>query len=250
VIRIRYEDFSAGTHEVAGLQGRVERCARGVTVCLLPGLNAGQRRAVLRRLRQEGSRGFGPALPLPQLKIALGLDRVRAGARVVRAIVRLHPAVTLLPGACVLAMVTLFVAAAGDRPGIAPSARGGPADAAAVSGIVAGALESATSTPVRVIRVATATGRGGTEVGGAGLGSGRAAATPPHGGRPAPPGRPMGNRGLKSRRGGAHPPAWYTCPSPAAATRRPHGGQLACRRPAPGVVPFTAHRPGPVDFAW
>src|ERR1700720_1811812 len=44
VIRIRYKDFSAGTHEVAGLHGRVERCPSGATVCLLPGLTARQRR--------------------------------------------------------------------------------------------------------------------------------------------------------------------------------------------------------------
>ncbi|MDX6344653.1 MAG: hypothetical protein QOH87_4791 [Trebonia sp.] len=125
---------------MAGLHGRVERCARGVTVCLLPGLTAWQRRAVIRRLRQEASRGFGPALPLPQLAIALGLDRVRTAARIVRSIVRLHPAVTLVPSAFVVAMVALFVIAAGDRAAIAPGRGGGLADAVAVRGGVARAL--------------------------------------------------------------------------------------------------------------
>ena len=124
-------------HDGAGLHGRVERCARGVTVCLLPGLTARQRRAVIRRLRQEASRGFGPPLPLPHLAIALGLDRVRMATRIVRAIVRLHPAVTLVPSAFVVAMMTLFVIAAGDRPGLAPGPGRGLADAAAVSGSAA-----------------------------------------------------------------------------------------------------------------
>ncbi len=61
VIRIRYKDFSAGTHDVAGLQGRTERCGRAVTVYLLPGLAGWQRSAVIRRLRQEASRGTRPA---------------------------------------------------------------------------------------------------------------------------------------------------------------------------------------------
>jgi hypothetical protein len=125
---------------MAGLYGRVERGPRGVTVYLLPGLADWQRRAVVRRLRQEASRGFGPPLPPPQLAIALGLDRVRTAARIGRAIVRLHPAVTLVPGAFVVAMMTLFVIASGNRPGIAPSTRGGLADTAAVSSSIARAV--------------------------------------------------------------------------------------------------------------
>jgi hypothetical protein len=184
VIRIRYEDFSAGRHDVVGLQGRVERGARGATVYLLPGLTPCQRRAVIRRLRQEASRGFGPALPLPQLAIALGFDRVRAAARTLAAIVRLHPAVTLVPSAFVLVLVTLFVMA-GTEPGSAQHA------------VSVQAHEK------------------------------QSEAKPP-----AP---------LSVRLG-----AWYACPQAARAVPRPHDGQLACRRPAP----HTAHRPGPLDFAW
>lgn len=66
--------------------------------------------------------------------------------------VRLHPAVTLVPGAFVVAMAALFVVAAGDRSGIAPGARVGLADAA-VSGSVAGAALSASPSPTRVMRV-------------------------------------------------------------------------------------------------
>jgi hypothetical protein len=236
VIRIRYKDFSAGTHDVAGMHGRVEPCPRGVTVCLLPGLTARQRRAVIRRLRQEASRGFGPALPLPQLAIALGLDRVRTAARVIRAIVRLHPGVTLVPGAFVVAMVTLFVLAAGDRPGIGPGAGSGLAGTAA-SGSVARVLGSS---PVRVTKATVADGAGGTEAGGTGLGSGqRAAARPVHRGR---------SKGRQPARGPVRPAAWYVCPLTIAAT--PRHRQLACRRLTPRAVPHTAHRPGPLDFAW
>jgi hypothetical protein len=248
VIRIRYKDFSAGTHEVAGLHGRVERCASGVTVCLLPGLTARQRRSVIRRLRQEASRGFGPPLPAPQLAIALGLDRVRTTAGVIRAIVRLHPAVTLVPGACVVAMMTLFVIAAGDRSGIAPGTGRGLADAAAVSGGVVRVMGPGPSL-VRVARAAVAGGTGGTEAGGTGLGSGRRTAA--SGVHPGPSNDKQHGRASGKRQAGTAVPqaAWYVCP-PALATPRPRDSQLACRRPAPRTVPHTAHLPGPVDFAW
>ena len=114
VIRICNEDFSAGTHGGTGLHGRTERGARGVTVYLLPGLTTGERRAALRRLRQEASRGLGPPLPRSHLAVALGLDRVRTAARIAKAIVRLHPAVTVLPGVLVVALLALFVAASAE----------------------------------------------------------------------------------------------------------------------------------------
>jgi hypothetical protein len=168
VILIRYLDFSAGTDDLAGLHGKAERCARAVTVYLLPGLTAWQRRAVIRRLRQEASRGFGPPLPLPQLAIALGLDRVRTAARTMTAFVRLHPAVTLLPSAFVVAMITLFVMTPGDRPGIPSGTRGGLADAATVSGSTARTV-SVERTRARMARVAAAEGSGGIDAGGTGL---------------------------------------------------------------------------------
>jgi hypothetical protein len=244
VIRIRYKDFSAGTHDVAGLQGRTERCGRAVTVYLLPGLTAWQRSAVIRRLRQEASRGLGPPLPLPQLAIALGLDRVRTAARIVKAIVRLHPAVTLVPSAFVVAMMTLFVVASGDRPGIAPGTRGGLADAAAVSGSTARATSEEPGR-ARMIRVTAAGGTGGTAAGGTGLGSGQhALVKEAHGERPSPSGKPPAR--VSVRQG-----AWYVCPQAMSASRsRPRDAQLACHRPAPRAVPHTAHLPGPLDFAW
>lgn len=112
VIRIRYRDFSCATHHWGGLHGFAERTGRGVTVYLLPGLAVDQRRAVIRRLRQQASRGYGPALPQPQLALALGADRVRVAARNVAAVVRLHPAGVTVPVLAVAAAMTLFVLAA------------------------------------------------------------------------------------------------------------------------------------------
>jgi hypothetical protein len=164
VIRIRYRDFSAGAHDRAGLHGKAEGCARAATVYLLPGLTAWQRRAVIRRLRQEASRGFGPPLRQPQLAIAIGVDRARTAARIVTAIVRLHPAVTLLPSAFVAAMMTLFVIASGERPGITSGTRGGLADAAAVSDSTA-RTESAERAPAWAPWVTAAEGSGGVDAG-------------------------------------------------------------------------------------
>jgi hypothetical protein len=246
VIRIRYKDFSAGTHAEAGSHGRTEGRAGAVTVCLVPGLTAWQRRAVIRRLRQEASRGFGPPLPLPQLVIALVLDQVRTAARIVKSTVRLHPAVTLVPGAFVVVMMTLFVVAAGDRSG-APGPRGGLADATAVGAAGAGAGAGAGAAGrrlggTRTTGVTDAGRAGGTAAGGTGLGSGqRALVRESRGDVPAgPPVRVFVRSG-----------AWYVCPpAVTAATSRPGGAQLACHRPALRAVPHTAHRPGPLDFAW
>jgi hypothetical protein len=231
VIRIRYEDFSAGTHDGAGVHGRVERCAGGVAVCLLPGLTAWQRRAVIRRLRQEASRGFGPALPLPQLVIALGLDRMRTAAGIVRAIVRLHPAVALVPSATVVAMATMFVIAAGDRPA---GAGGGLADAAAVSGSPAGAV-GVSPTPARVARVAAGQGSGGTNLGGTGV---------------SDSGTGAGGTGLGSaQRASARSTDEGQARKVRSAGEQPGRSRGKQRGHVKGKAPRTAHRPGPLDFA-
>ncbi|MGH3280213.1 MAG: hypothetical protein ACRDNW_13905 [Trebonia sp.] len=107
---------------------------RGVTLCLLPGLTTGQRRVVIRRLRQEASRGFGPPLPSAQLTIALALAHLRAVARITRAIVRLHPVVTLVPGAFVVAVMALFVIASSGGQGSMPRARAGATETAPAAG--------------------------------------------------------------------------------------------------------------------
>ena len=131
VIRVRRRDFASGSHKVAGLQGIAERVPRGVTIYLLPGLTSRQRRAVIRRLRQEASRGCGPELPLAQLLFALLLDRVRGALGLAAAAVRLHPGTTLLPAAFVAAVMTLFVLVSA---GVGPVPAGRPALAAAQSG--------------------------------------------------------------------------------------------------------------------
>jgi hypothetical protein len=242
MIRICYKDFSAGTHHMAGLHGRVERCARGVTIYLLPGLTSGQRKAVIRRLRQEASRGLGPPLPRPRLAIALGWDRLRSAAGLVWAIVRLHPAVTLVPSAIVVAMATLFILASANRPGIPPGTRGGLADIGAASG-GGGRMVSARPRPSRATRVTAAEGTGGSGADGTGLGSRRhAAARQAHGGHPG---------GEPPDRGPVQPGTWSVCLRAITVTPpRSHRAQLACRRSAPRAVPHTAHLPGPLDFAW
>src|ERR1700691_817665 len=92
VIRVRYQDISSGSHHGTGLYGTAKSCPQGVTIYLVPGLNGWQRKAVIRRLRQEASRGCGPELPLPALLAALAADRVRVGVKLTAAAVRLHPA--------------------------------------------------------------------------------------------------------------------------------------------------------------
>src|ERR1700722_2108287 len=149
VIRVRRRDFVSGSHHVTGFQGIVERVPRGVTIYLLPGLTSRQRRAVIRRLRQEASRGCGPELPLAQLLIALFLDRVRGALRLAAGAVRLHPGTTLLPAAFVAAVMTLFVVASaggGAVPVVRPALAAAQSDSALRStvrvGGSAGALVS------------------------------------------------------------------------------------------------------------
>lgn len=105
MIRIRYADITSGLH------GKVEDAAGGTIVYLLPGLSAGQRKAALRRLRQEANRGCGPALPLVQLMLALAVDRLRVGVHRALAIVRLHPAGSLAPAIAIGGGIVLFVLA-------------------------------------------------------------------------------------------------------------------------------------------
>src|SRR5580698_7367851 len=131
VIRVRRRDFVSGSHNVAGFQSIAERLPRGVTIYLLPGLTGRQRKAVIRRLRQEASRGCGPELPLPELVVALAADRVRVAVKLTAAAVRLHPATTLLPtGLVAIGMMLLVLTSAGVRPELGVAAgRAGPSQA-------------------------------------------------------------------------------------------------------------------------
>jgi hypothetical protein len=131
VIRVRYQDISSGSHHETGLYGTAKRCPRGVTIYLLTGLTGRQRQAVIRRLRQEASRGCGPELPLPELVVALAADRVRVAVKLTAAAVRLHPATTLLPtGLVAIGMMLLVLTSAGVRPELGVAAgRAGPSQA-------------------------------------------------------------------------------------------------------------------------
>jgi hypothetical protein len=194
VIRVRRRDFASGSHKVAGLQGIAERVPRGVTIYLLPGLTSRQRRAVIRRLRQEASRGCGPELPLAQLFLALLLDRVRGALGLAAGAVRLHPGTTLLPAAFVATVMTLFVLVSAGlgpvsagRPALVAqsgtgigstvrSAVGGP-ESARGTGAPAGAMEAGDIRPSGVRPAST--GPDGTGPGGQGLGSGQPAPAGP-----------------------------------------------------------------------
>jgi len=105
VIRIRYLDLSAGLH------GRAEATGRTTTIYLRPGLTAPQRRAALRRLRQESRVGCGPFLPAAQLVMGLMADRITMAVRQVIAVIRLHPAAALaVPLAGAMAGLLLITA--------------------------------------------------------------------------------------------------------------------------------------------
>jgi hypothetical protein len=254
---------------MAGLHGRAERGPQGVTVYLLPGLTTWQRRAVIRRLRQEASRGFGPPLPLPQLALALCLDQVRTAARVAGGIIRLHPAAALVPGAFAVAVLALLLVTSTDGLSAASRAQSGLAEAAAVGG----AVRAVTVRPIRarVPRVTVAVGAdssgsgGMSDSGGAGLGSEQSSPA-----RHAPWTSQARGKNRAIRRS-VKSGAWYVCPqavtapvagSTAPASRptgsvagsasrvsRSRAGQLACRRSASRPVAYTAHRPGPRDLA-
>jgi len=123
VIRVRYQDISSGSHHGTGLYGTAKRCPQGVTIYLLPGLTGWQRKAVIRRLRQEASRGCGPELPLAGLVVALAADRVRVAVKLTAGAVRLHPTTTLLPtGLVAIGMMMLVLTSAGVRPELAAAA--------------------------------------------------------------------------------------------------------------------------------
>lgn len=106
MIRVRYIDQLS-----AGLNGTAKRSGRSTTVYLLPGLTGRQRKAAIRRMRQEASRGCGPALPGADLTVALAADRCRVGFRNTTAVIRQHPAASLLPTALAALLMALFVLA-------------------------------------------------------------------------------------------------------------------------------------------
>jgi hypothetical protein len=94
MIKIRYRDaneFCPGLHATAERHGRI------ITVYLLPGLTAEERKAAFRRLRLSGRRGCGPQLAAPQLAFALLVDRISTAIARVGSVFRSHPAGTTGP---------------------------------------------------------------------------------------------------------------------------------------------------------
>jgi hypothetical protein len=104
VILIRYLELSGGLH------GAARPAGRSTTIYLRPGLTGAQRGAVLRRLRQESRVGCGPLLPAGQLAAAIAADRIRTAVSRVVAVLRLHPAVILVPPLLLGATAGLLIA--------------------------------------------------------------------------------------------------------------------------------------------
>jgi len=132
MIKIRYRDqneLSPGLHAAA------ERHGRAITVYLLSGLSATQRRAALRRLRISARRGYSPRLPAPQLALALLADRIRTAAGRAGAVFRSHPAGSTVPVMVVSAGAIAFLALSAVSIQVIhrPSGLGPPSSGAAVA---------------------------------------------------------------------------------------------------------------------
>lgn|GEM_PF-823008 len=104
MIRIRYS-----SELQPGLHGKAERQDGHTVIYLLPGLTAAERRAALRRVRQQGKMGICPRLPAGQLAAALLVDRVRNVFGQAGAIVRVHPAGSTLPVMALSVAITAFL---------------------------------------------------------------------------------------------------------------------------------------------
>jgi hypothetical protein len=200
-----------------------------VTVYLVPGLTVGERRAVLRRLRQEASRGFGPPLPVLALALALCADKVRTTAVTGASLIRLHPAVTLLPSVFLAAVMTLFVLASA----------GGTVDFTHVSQVSGLALSpdagnsqpgGALAAPVRDRELFAVVNLGPAEGGGSGQSLS------------------LGNltQGKHAHGGG---PRWMAMPPVKCTPHCPPAAQPASGPPTSPGTPATAQRPGPRDLA-
>jgi hypothetical protein len=103
VIKVRYRDLEPG------INGDAVREGSRVVVYFVPGLSSRQRKAVLRRLRQAARRGQKPPLPAGQLAFALAVDRARTSVSNVAAIVRLHPAGSIVPMFGLATLIVLFL---------------------------------------------------------------------------------------------------------------------------------------------
>src|SRR5215469_14284320 len=68
--------------------------------------------------------GCGPRLSAVQLALAVAADRVRTGLAQMLAVIRLHPALTVLPTLLVATLAWLFVASMPAHLGALPSSQG------------------------------------------------------------------------------------------------------------------------------
>jgi hypothetical protein len=105
MIKIVYGDLTAG------LNGDAVHRGSDVAVVLVQGLTYQQRKAVLRRLRQAAGRGQKPPLPLGPLTFALAADLLRRWTGNLTAIIRLHPAGSLVPSFGAAALIVAFLMA-------------------------------------------------------------------------------------------------------------------------------------------
>jgi hypothetical protein len=230
MIRIRYKELSAGLH------GKAERSARRTTVYLLPGLTGRQRRAALRRLRQEASRDCGPPLPLPQLMVAIGVDRTREAVRAAAAVIRLHPAAIVLPTIVTGTLMALFVL--GSVRIVHLPVSGTTAESPPAIGHPAGALSPPAPTPADSLRPGAAAGGGGSAGPGGQRNSGRRPRQVP----PTAPGAPDLARERQpgqGRLGQRRPPRGLPDPhraQSAAPHRRPPRAALPRARSTPSLM--------------
>lgn len=221
MIRVRYQDQLP-----PGLNGKAAQGARGTTVYLLPGLTGRQRRDALRRLRQEASRGCGPALPGAGLTVALAADRFRVGLRNTAAVIRQHPAGSLLPTALAGLLMTMFVfASVPVRMVQGPGGSGGTGTPASGAAVVIGYPALAQANPPA----------------GPGPGARRGGGT-----APSPPDCPVGARRLVGDSDRAHREPASRAPVALAASRGRLAALLAAgagrraRLPRPLTLPPSA----------
>jgi hypothetical protein len=106
MIKIRYRDaneFSPGLHATAERHGRI------ITVYLLSGLTAEERKAAFAGSGCPGVGGCGSQLAAPQLAFALLLDRIKTAAARAGSVFRSHPAGTTGPVMLISAGVIAFL---------------------------------------------------------------------------------------------------------------------------------------------
>ena len=227
-----------------GLNASAECGRRGTTIYMLPGLTPAQRRAALRRLRQQGRMGLGPRLPGRRLAVALALFRIRNMAARASAVFRVHPAGSAVPLLLLSACVSVFVLTSVSVRIVPPQAAGGgPAGLGAPPRPVpSGQLGN--PAPLQAQPVAAGVpAQPGT--GAAGQSGGVAGQHSPA--LPSWPGAPPGATTSGSPPGGTTPPGPATGSSPATGTSPPSGTSSAPASgpPGPGSSPSASPVPSP-----